>query len=113
MPFHRGTSLVSPTDGTTPGFWIQLSTDAKGVWTGSPRTSWPAIVLSGGSKDTLATYGIKVSNFLTGLCTKTFGVVNSQVVKVIVTFTSLSPLTLDPDIGLVVSEGDCKSTRIR
>ena len=111
MPFHRGVSLVSPTDGVTPGLWIQLSTDPPGVWTGAARTAWPAIVTGGpvAGRDTVTTYGTKVTNAMRTLCTKTISSRSTVVVVPTITFSSLNPLTI---ADVTVDEGDCKSVQV-
>ncbi len=104
MPFCRATSLLSPVDGVTPGFWLQLSWDAPTVWTGQAQTAWPAIVVG---IDTVLTYAVKVQNVYTTLCTRFSGSpsITTVVCRVNFTFTSLSPLTIG---DITVVEADCK-----
>lgn len=109
MPFHRGCYLKHPNTGVA-GIWLELSVDPPGTLTGAAQSAWPAIVTSGGSKDTLATYAAKVNTALGTLCKKTVGgQANVQVVNVTVTFSSLSPLTI---ADVVISEGDCKTVTV-
>jgi hypothetical protein len=106
MPFHRRVYLVSPVDGITPGLWIQLSTDPPDTLTGGIQAQWPAVVVG---VDTPATYGVKVSDWITGLCRKMVAGGMTQVIVVTVTFSALVPLTLD---NVSVSEGECKTCGI-
>jgi len=111
MPFIRATSMVSPVDHVTPGFWLQLSTDAVGTWIGQAQTAWPQPVIG---TDTLASYATKVSNTYAGLCKRPSpSNANLIVVNVIFTFTSLSPITIDPNNPPIVTEGDCKLVKVK
>ncbi len=112
MPFIRATYLIHPTTGLA-GVWFELSTDPKGTLTGLARTAWPTLVTSGGQKDTLATYSTKVTNALRALCIKPVASSSLKVIVPTITFSSLSPLILDPEIGVVVGEGDCKIVTVR
>ncbi len=94
--------MVHPTTGDA-GLWLELSVDPPGTLTGMV---WPARL--GG--ELLAAYNIRVNGLLLVLFTRaTFG----QIVIPTVTFARLSPLTLDPEIGVVINEGDMKSVRVR
>lgn len=90
MPFIRGATTVSPTDGVTPGYWIQLSTDPPGTWSGFAQSQWPAV--AGG--ETLASYATKLQNLYAQFTVKTIGVILTTIVVLVFQVVSLSPLTI-------------------
>lgn len=115
MPACRGVWLTHPISGTV-GLWMELSTSASGVLTGQARTSWPST-----TGKNLTQYQTELNTLYRTLCALPavtsgpfFGVappgyfigidgkLYPKVVDVIITLSSLVPVTISE---VTVNEG--------